>query len=302
MKLTHAQVAPLILRLATQIAAWKGNNSVTKVYPIPRGGVPVAYALINHTELELVDSPDQAELFIDDLIDSGNTLEKYCDDFPGIPFFALIDKRYDHDFKGQWIDFPWEVNEELANGEGITENVTRIFQFIGENPKRQGLLETPRRYQKALGEWFSGYNYDDASIKGIFKSFEDGAEDADEMVIRRNIPVYSHCEHHIAPIFGFVTVAYIPNKKVLGLSKMDRIVEVFSRRLQVQERLTNQIANAMWDNLNPIGVGVYLTARHMCIESRGVNNQNSETVTTALRGAMKDKPETRAEFLAACRV
>jgi len=305
--ITNDILQSLAERTAGQIySIYESNKSLIsnlKAYAIPRGGIPAMYAIRKYIDFKITENPSEADFFIDDILDSGKTMQHYCDLYPQKPFFTLIEKgdiTLKNEYRNGWFVFPWEVSHENSD-ESFTDNVVRVFQYIGENPNRQGLLETPKRYQKALGEWFSGYKYSDSDIKSIFKSFEDGAEDSDEMVIRRNIPVYSHCEHHIAPIFGFVTVAYIPDKKVLGLSKMDRIVEVFSRRLQVQERLTNQIANAMWEHLNPIGVGVYLTARHMCIESRGVGNQSSETITTALRGAMKTKPETRAEFLAACR-
>ena len=179
--------------------------------------------------------------------------------------------------------------------EKIIENL--LYQLIGETP-RQGLQDTPKRVVRAWKEWTSGYSLD---AKDILKVFEDGAEGCDQMVVRKNIPIYSHCEHHLAAIIGRCTIAYIPDGKVVGLSKMDRIADMFARRLQVQERMTNQIADAMHDNLNPKGVGVWISARHLCVESRGVKNQDSETVTVALRGAFLDQSETRAEFLALAR-
>ena len=118
------------------------------------------------------------------------------------------------------------------------------------------------------------------------------------MVIVKDIPIYSHCEHHLAPIFGTVTIAYIPNGQIVGLSKLSRLADVFARRLQVQERLTNQIADALQENLDPKGVGVILRARHLCMESRGVCQQGHVTITSALRGALRDSPEARAEFMA----
>lgn len=164
-------------------------------------------------------------------------------------------------------------------------------------PLRPGLLETPTRVAKAFEHWFGGYAVD---IPGLFKVFEDGAEDADQMVAVVRIPFYSKCEHHMADIFGHATVAYIPSGRIVGLSKLNRVVDAFARRLQVQERLTNNIADAIQEHLEPVGVGVYITARHMCMESRGVCQHGHHTVTTALRGAIKDEPQTRAEFLALC--
>ena len=162
---------------------------------------------------------------------------------------------------------------------------------------RPGLLETPTRVAKAFEHWFGGYAVD---IPGLFKVFEDGAEGADQMVAVVRIPFYSKCEHHMADIFGHATVAYIPSGRIVGLSKLNRVVDAFARRLQVQERLTNNIADAIQEHLEPVGVGVYITARHMCMESRGVCQHGHHTVTTALRGAIKDEPQTRAEFLALC--
>lgn len=173
-----------------------------------------------------------------------------------------------------------------------------LENIIDEDVNREGLRETPARVVKAWQHWTGGYHVD---IQSLLKTFEDGSENCDEMVVRKNIRIYSHCEHHLAPIIGDCTVAYIPNGRVVGLSKLDRLVDAFSRRLQVQERLTNQIADALFTHLEPLGVGVYISARHMCIESRGVQQQNSDTVTSALRGVMKTQPETRAEFLALAR-
>src|ERR1017187_3231103 len=137
---------------------------------------------------------------------------------------------------------------DLAN-QNVIKNL--LHHVIGEDVSRGGLLETPARVVKAWKFWTSGY---DLNAKDILKSFEDGADGCDQMVIRKNIPIFSHCEHHLSPIFGVCSIAYIPDGKIVGLSKMDRLADMFARRLQVQERLTNQIADAMWDNLQPKGV------------------------------------------------
>lgn len=164
-------------------------------------------------------------------------------------------------------------------------------------PLRPGIEDTPNRVAKAFEHWFGGYTVDIGKLLSV--SFEDGGEGYDQMVTVCNIPVYSKCEHHMADIFGTATVAYIPNPKrgVVGLSKLSRVVDAFARRLQVQERLTRQVADALVEHLDPIGVGVFIKARHMCMESRGICQQGHYTVTTALRGAIKDQPQTRAEFL-----
>lgn len=159
---------------------------------------------------------------------------------------------------------------------------------------REGLQETPDRVAKAWEFWTSGYSKDPAEV---LKTFEDGAEGVDEMVVVKDIPFYSHCEHHMAPIFGTATIGYLPDKRIVGLSKLSRLLEVFARRLQVQERLTCQVADSLMQHLQPKGAAVVIKARHMCMESRGVCQQGHHTVTSALRGVFKDEPETRAEFL-----
>ena len=161
---------------------------------------------------------------------------------------------------------------------------------------RPGLLETPDRAAKAWEFWTSGYDID---VPGLFKAFEDGADNVNEMVTVANIPFYSHCEHHMAAIFGRVTVGYIPNGKIVGLSKISRVVDAFARRLQVQERMTTQIADAIMQHLEPRGVGVRVVARHMCMESRGICQQGHHTTTTALRGVFNEGT-VRGEFLASC--
>jgi GTP cyclohydrolase I len=170
-----------------------------------------------------------------------------------------------------------------------------MLTILTPDPQRQGLEETPYRVAKAWQFFTSGYKL---SPENILKCFEDGAETVDEMILVKDIPFYSHCEHHMAPFFGTATVGYIPNGRIVGLSKISRLVsDVYARRLQVQERFTNQIADAMHSVLNPIGVGVLVRARHLCMESRGVCQQGHHTITSALRGVMKDEREARDEFL-----
>lgn len=165
---------------------------------------------------------------------------------------------------------------------------------VGEDITRGGLLETPERFAKAWEFWTKGYNEDP---RDIMKVFEDGGEQYDQMVLVRDIPVYSHCEHHLAAIFGVAHVGYIPDGKIVGLSKLNRVVDCFARRLQVQERLTDQIAGAIFDVLNPHGVAVQLNCRHMCMESRGVCQQGHSTITTSLRGIFRSDTGAKQEFL-----
>lgn len=171
---------------------------------------------------------------------------------------------------------------------------TQLLASIGENPDREGLLDTPSRMSRAWAHWTSGYNVD---IGSLLKTFEDGASGYDGMVIVKDIPIYSKCEHHLADIFGTATIAYIPDGKVVGLSKLSRLADAFARRLQVQERLTTQIADALVEHLAPVGVGVVIRARHMCMESRGVCQQGHHTITSALRGVLRTEAPAREEFM-----
>jgi GTP cyclohydrolase I len=172
--------------------------------------------------------------------------------------------------------------------------VRRQLELIGETPEREGLEETPARVSRSLTWLTKGYRtcVEDVVGNGIFRS-----EGHANMVMVRDIELYSMCEHHMLPFFGKAHVAYIPDGHIVGLSKIPRIVEVFARRLQVQERLTEEIASAIDDVLRPSGVGVVIEAFHLCMMMRGVEKQNSRTITSALRGAFKEDPKTREEFL-----
>lgn len=176
----------------------------------------------------------------------------------------------------------------------IEEATQMLLRVVDPDDGRAGTVETPERVAKAWAFWTQGYGM---NAKDILKVFEDGADGVDEMVLVKNIPIYSKCEHHLADIFGTVDIAYIPNGKIVGLSKLSRLANMYARRLQVQERMTNQIADALHEHLNPKGVGVVMRARHMCMESRGLCQQGHHTVTSALRGVIKSDPTARAEFL-----
>jgi GTP cyclohydrolase I len=181
----------------------------------------------------------------------------------------------------------------------MEEAVKTLIAGIGENLDRGGLTETPKRYVNALKFHCSGYGINPAEI---LKCFEDGGGDYDEMIVEQGIPFHSLCEHHLASIVGVAHVGYVPDKRVVGLSKIPRLIEVFSRRLQVQERLTTQIARALMDGLKPLGVAVVLEARHFCMESRGVCKPNVITKTSSMLGCFRDKSTgARAEFLSLIR-
>ena len=167
-----------------------------------------------------------------------------------------------------------------------------LIQAIGEDPTREGLKETPKRFAKAYEKLFSGYTDD---LEPKLTTFD--GENYDEMIICRDIDFYSTCEHHMLPFFGTVTIGYIPKKKIIGLSKLPRIVEHFSRRLQNQERLTQQIAKTLEKHLDPDGVGVIIKAKHLCMMARGVQKQNASMTTSYCTGSFRKEPSTRSEFL-----
>jgi len=173
------------------------------------------------------------------------------------------------------------------------EHVRRELELLGEDPAREGLVRTPSRVARSLKWMTQGYASSAEQVvgEGIFK------EEHDNMIMVRDIELYSMCEHHMLPFFGKAHVAYIPNGKIVGLSKIPRIVDVYAQRLQVQERLTEQIAEGLCRVLNPAGVGVVIEAYHLCMMMRGVQKQNSKTITSALRGAFREDPKTRDEFL-----
>ena len=181
---------------------------------------------------------------------------------------------------------PTQIDVEAA--------LRRILEWIGEDPDRDGLRETPSRMARAFREHFSGYQQDAGAI--LQKTFEETGG-YDEMVVLRGVPFQSHCEHHLAPIVGRAWIAYVPNKRVVGISKLARVLEVFAKRLQIQERLTVQIADAINEHLSPAGVGVVLKATHHCMSGRGVRVHQTDLVTTRLLGCIRESPMTRAEFL-----
>jgi GTP cyclohydrolase I len=185
------------------------------------------------------------------------------------------------------------VMPEIAQSDTIADLVRRMIALIGEDPNREGLRRTPERFEKALRYLTSGYRTDpDKLLNGAMFSVC-----YDQMVVVKDIELYSLCEHHLLPFFGKCHVAYIPSKKVVGLSKIARLVNMYARRLQIQERLTSQIAKAIQEQLSPEGVGVIIEARHLCMVMRGVEKQNSAAMTSAMLGAFRENKQTRDEFL-----
>ena len=187
-----------------------------------------------------------------------------------------------------------ENSKVKVNDDEAEEAFKTIIRWIGEDPSREGLIETPKRVVKAFKEYFKGYHQDAKSE--LSKTFGD-VQGYDDMVLEKNISISSHCEHHMAPIAGFAHVAYLPKKRIVGLSKLARTVEIFSRRLQTQERLTMQIANALMKGLDAYGVAVTIDASHQCMSTRGVKKEKATTITNYFLGKFKDDLSYQNRFL-----
>ena len=186
-----------------------------------------------------------------------------------------------------------KISQNISDKEA-EEAFIKILKWIGEDPSREGLIETPRRVMKAFKEYFKGYNED--AKKALEKTFGD-VDGYDDMVVQKNISVQSHCEHHMAPIIGVAHVAYIPNQRVVGLSKLARVVEVFSKRLQTQERLTMQIATTIMEALNAKGVAVSIDSTHQCMTMRGIKKEQATTVTNYYLGKFKEDLSYQNRYL-----
>ena len=178
--------------------------------------------------------------------------------------------------------------------EQAEEAVSTLLRWAGEDPQREGLVDTPKRVAKAYEDWFSGYK--DDPVRYLRRTFEE-VDGYDELIVLRDIEFESHCEHHMAPIIGKAHIGYLPDTKVVGISKLARVVEAFARRFQVQEKMTAQIANCIEDVLKPKGVGVVVEAVHQCMTTRGIHKSNVSMVTSQMVGAFRKDARTRAEFL-----
>ena len=283
---------------AMEILAEKMLKSKKKsIYGIPRGGSYIAYSLSKLLSIPIVDFEriSQSTFIVDDIVDSGATRRKYSNNMFGsiharsyIPPDVLQNLVFCF-YEDLWVVYPWEGCDKLS---GPEDSVLRLIEFVGANPNSEGLKDTPRRVIRVLEEMCAGYKVDPSNI---LKTFEDGS--CDEMIVLKDIDFCSICEHHLLPFFGKVHVGYIPNGKVVGVSKIARVVDTYARRLQIQERLTSQVANFLMEKLSPKGVMVSCEADHLCMKIRGVKKQNSTMITSAVRGSFKDQKEVRDEFL-----
>lgn len=294
-KLSWSDVERLAKELAEHITSEKKISDFNTIYGVPRGGIYVALLLKKYLKLPLVTEPLDNSLLVDDIVDSGATIAKYHGKCLAIASLHIkphtfIKPHFFVEETDDWVVYPWELEKE----ETIQDNVRRILEMIGENPNREGLLDTPNRVAKAYDEWFKGYRMDPRDIlKPIFH------EQYDEMITLCNIEFVSFCEHHMARIKGVAHVAYIPNNgNVVGLSKLARLVDCFASRLQIQERMTEQIASSLFNILEPLGCMVVIEAKHDCISSRGIKKQSSVMITSSVRGVFADPLKgARQEFL-----
>jgi GTP cyclohydrolase I len=179
----------------------------------------------------------------------------------------------------------------------LKQNIKELIKSTGDDPEREGLQETPDRFIKAWKFLNQGYQQNPKDVMKVFENPHNGDGELDQMIVIPKIDFYSMCEHHLSPFYGQIHIAYLPNKKVLGLSKFARLADIFARRLQIQERLTQEIAETIMKELEPYGVGVIIRGIHLCMRSRGVEKQNSEMVTSVMLGYFREKPEVRVEFM-----
>lgn len=263
-------------------------SSHSIVYGVPTGGMILAGFL--SPGIKITYNPLLATVILDDIFDSGKTQKQYLEKY-STEFICLYHKT---EFGQEtWVRFPWEKDHPGAEaGASVENNIVRILQYIGEEPTRQGLVDTPKRVVKSYKELFGGYNQDP---KDLFTVFE---QQYDQMVVLKDIELYSLCEHHMLPFYGKAHVAYIPNGgKVIGISKLARLVDLYARRLQIQERIGDQVTSALMEHLQPLGAACVIEASHMCMKMRGVQKQNSIMTTSSLTGVFKDDLAVRTEFL-----
>ena len=275
-------------------------NKYDAIYGVPRGGIYVAMELSHYTGIPLISdmTPDKEILVVDDILDSGRTREKYkhydfaclhiSDHHPELQNVYWVEKVED------WVEYWWEKNSQSST---IQDNITRIIELIGENPNRAGLIDTPKRVAKMYQEFFCGY---DKNKKPNIMTVDNGEDGVyyDQMLIDSGY-FFSFCEHHIIPFFGQYYYGYIPNKKILGASKIGRIIDYYSGKLQIAERLVNEVVNEFEEAIHPIGQVLVMNARHLCKEMRGLKKWDSPFEAIAVRGSfLSNNNGCKDEFMA----
>ena len=277
----------MCVRLRSQIAS-KCSRPFKEVYGIPVGGWFVARELFCKN-VSMEPHPNKSStIIVDDIVDTGVTIAPWVERGA---FTAALFLKEGATIKPQiwleevprscWVRFPWEAERE------IEDSVRRTLEYIGENPMREGLKDTPARVVKSWATLYGGYGKNPAEVLGEKSSFSEICQ-YDQMVVLKDIEFFSTCEHHMLPFLGRVHIGYLPDKRVAGISKLARMVEVFARRLQIQERMTQQIAQAIDDVLQPQGVGVVVESQHLCMVARGVEKKESYMTTSAILGNFRE--------------
>lgn len=287
--------------LVEKIFADQRNYKYDNLYGVPRGGIHVATALSYATGIPQIDHivPNQKILIVDDILDSGKTREKYKD----YDFACLHIKPHHSEFRNvyyvseinDWVNYWWEKQDN--HQETIEDNIVRIMELIGENPNRAGLIDTPKRVAKMYREFFCGY---DKAKKPRIMTVDNGEDGVhyDQMLIDQGY-FFSFCEHHIIPFFGQYYYGYIPDKKILGASKIGRIIDYYAGKLQIAERLVNEVVNEFEEAVHPIGQVLVMNARHLCKEMRGLKKWNSPFEAIAVRGTFASNTNgCKDEFMA----
>lgn len=252
------------------------------VYGVPKGGMIAAGFLVRASNTH---NPSQANIILDDITDSGRTKQHYITLYPHAGFVSLFEQS------SEWLTFPWEADHP-GGEDNIQQNITRILQYIGEDPSREGLKDSPSRIVRSWTELFMGY---EKNPKDVLTVFEPGGYD--QIVLLKDIELFSTCEHHMLPFFGKAHVAYIPDKRVIGISKLARLIDIYARRLQIQERIGEQVTTALMEHLYPKGAACIIEAVHLCMRMRGCSKQHSIMVTSSVKGAFLDKSDARAELM-----
>lgn len=262
------------------------DDSDRIIYGVPKGGM-IATGFLRKAITTY--DPKEADIILDDLIDSGATQRLYNQMYPNTPFVGLFDKQKEN--ITDWLIFPWESDHPMGE-DNVQQNIVRMLQYIGEDPSREGLLDTPNRVVRSWDELYGGYKIKPESLMTVFEN-----KGCDEIVLLKNIEFHSSCEHHMLPFSGKAHIAYIPDKWIIGVSKLARILDVYARRLQIQETIGEQVTSALMNHLKPKGAACVIEAQHLCMKCRGVNKQESIMVTSSMKGAFMDKPAAREELM-----
>lgn len=267
------------------------------IHPIPRGGIPVALALSNKLNIPLSESIHESTLIVDDLVASGKTMSRYKNDIAVLHIKKITPKEnfptYWVSKQDDWIEYWWE---KIGNEQPAEDAIIRIIEMIGDDPNRPGLIDTPKRITKMYKEIFRGYDENQKPKITIFENHKDGIRSAG--ILRDSGYFFSFCEHHILPFFGHYWFGYIPDKLIMGASKIARLVDYYSAKLQVAERLCYDIIEEIEKQVNPKGSILIMNARHLCKEMRGVKKFNSPYETNEVRGFfLENKDGCKDEFL-----